>query len=160
MVSISDGGLRLALERLKWALSQPMRQSADDWDGRLRRALAALDDAWGQHAVAARASFTQVVDPAGLPFTPLSQHAGALCQDHNDFLGDVRSLQDELASVAALDPASFSHDDDPSAASFSDPERGPQRLARIHRRVTGLVSAMEYHLATERVLLEAEQTTR
>jgi hypothetical protein len=146
MAALNDGGLRLALGRLKWALGLPQRHTADDWDRRLVRALAALETSWDRHARATEGTFAQVVDPSHLPFTPLSRRIREFSRDHSDFGAEVTALQDELAQTPSLYDASFAPGQVHAA----------ERLAEVRRRVERLLAAMQWHLTMEGVLLEAE----
>jgi hypothetical protein len=122
----NDGGLRLALERLKWALTVPLRHNDDDWHGRLGRALAFLHTAWDDHSALTNSEFAQVFDPSLLPFTPLSQRFGEFRDEH-------RALTDQLAVL-------------------ENQVEESGRVDMICRAARQLLAAMERHLAAERTL--------
>jgi len=126
MWQTNEGGVRLALERLKWALAYPKRSSHQDWNGRLRRAVAFLQMMWKDHITFSNSEFAQVSDPGLLPFTALSQQLLELRREH-------RSLTAHLAALAKQ----------------SGSARRPDLLCR---RAEHLLAAMERHLATEHEL--------
>jgi hypothetical protein len=150
MSALHDGGLRLALGRVKWALGLPRRHAEDAWDRRLGRALATLESAWERHVGATEMAFAQVVDPSHLPFTPLARRIREFSRDHSDFGTEVMALQDELARTPSLYDASLS----------SGQTHAAERSADLRGRVERLLAAMQWHLTMEGVLLEGEVGAR
>ncbi len=122
----NEGGVRLALERLKWALTYPRRGSNDDWFGRLLRAVAFLQTAWKDHATFSDIEIAQTSDPELLPFTTLSQQLLELRREH-------RSLTAKLAALAKQ-------------------SREGRRPDLLSRRAEQLLAAIEGHLAAEQAL--------
>jgi hypothetical protein len=146
MSAMTDGVLRLALGRVRWALGLPRRNGEDDWERRLVRALAALETAWERHARTTEVTFAQLVDPSHLPFTPEARRIREFSRDHDDFGAEVTALQDELARA----PTHY----DPSvpAGQVND----AHQLAEVRGRAERLLAAMQWHLTIEAVLLETE----
>jgi hypothetical protein len=126
MGQTNDGGLRLALERLKWALAMPARPTDDEWFARVRRALAFLQTAWDDHAAVTNSEFAQLLDPSFLPFSPLSQRLGEFRDEHSTLRGQLAALDNQAEEGSRLD-----------------------LLCRSGRL---LVDVMERHVAAERAL--------
>jgi hypothetical protein len=148
----NDGGLRLALERLKWALAVPMQHHDDDWDGRLSRALTFLQSAWDGHAARTETGFAQVIDPSLLPFTELSQRLSELRHEHSALTDRLVALRGELEKPR---PAYRSCQDEGGqalSAALENPSRSGRSLGTICRRTRQLLAAMERHLSAEQGL--------
>jgi hypothetical protein len=126
MWQTNEGGVRLALERLKWALAYPKRGAPDDWDGRLQRAVGFLQMAWNDHTTFSNSEFAQIFDPGLLPFTALSQQLLHLRNEH-------RILTAKLAALARQ-------------------ARVPRRPDLLCQRAQQLLVAMERHLTAEQSL--------
>jgi hypothetical protein len=126
MWQTNEGGVRLGLERLKWALTYPKRSTHDDWNGRLRRALAFLQNAWSEHTTFSNSEFSQIFDPELLPFTALSQQLLDLRREHLSL----------TAQLAALVKQSW----------------GCRRPDLLCRRTEQLLGAIDRHLAAEQAL--------
>jgi hypothetical protein len=122
--------MRLALERLKWALTYPKRRTDVDWQGRLRRAVAFLQTAWDDHTAFSDSEFTHLCDLSLLPFTPLSQQLLDLRREHG-------ALSEQLAALGGEAEAACRPD-------------------LLCRRTRELLVAMEDHLAVEQALARDE----
>jgi hypothetical protein len=147
MVPTQEAALAVALDRVGWALAYPRRHAQDDWDGRLRRALAAFQAAWAAHSSRVEALLAQYADPAELPFTPLARQAPAIRQGHRQLAGKAQRLLKELEAVPSVYQSCFD-------AAGTGPSR--KRLAAIVRRAEALAAAVRRHLAAEVELELAE----
>jgi hypothetical protein len=147
MVPIQEAALAVARDHVRWALGYPRRHGQDDWDGRLRRALVALHEAWDVHGARVEALLALVVDPAELPFTPLAQQAREMRREHRRLATEAGRLCKELETEPSVYQSSF----DPAGAGSSR-----KRLAAIVRRAETLVAAVRRHLAAESELELAE----
>jgi hypothetical protein len=147
MVPTQEAALAVALDRVRWALAYPRRHAQDDWDGRLRRALAALRSAWDEHIAHVEALLALVADPAELPFTPVARQARAIRQEHRKLAGEAHQLLKELEAVPSVYQSGFN-----TAGS------GPsgKRLATIVRRAEALAAGVRRHLAAEASLSLAD----
>jgi hypothetical protein len=152
----NDGELRMALARLHWALQFPLPSPEEDWDGRLSRALAALRDAWDGHAASAETAIAQAVDPSLLPFTPLSQRAGELFQDHVRLHAEIGALDTELSETAAAYRSLLSSESSDGSPPPLDPGRVMCRLRTIPKRARQLIGELDEHLSVESDLLLTE----
>jgi hypothetical protein len=146
-----DGTLRLAIERVRWALGVPMRYAEDDWDGRRSRALAFLEDALQRHARLVEPILAEAVDAGQLPFTPLSRSAGELLDDHGQFRRQVASLLAELTSQPSLYAAYYSRARTDLFGHKEPREAASIRLPALCRETRELLQAIE-----QLVLADAE----
>jgi hypothetical protein len=97
------GGMRLALERLKWALKYPKRRTEDEWQGRLCRAVAFLQTAWDDHTSTSDFELAHLCDLSLLPFTALSQRLLDLRRDHTTLTEQLAALKKETEAGSRPD---------------------------------------------------------
>ena len=132
MWQTNEGGVRLALERLKWALAYPKRSSVEDWHGRVYRAVVFLQTAWNDHAAVSNSEWDRIFDPGLLPFTTLSQHFLYLRSEHCTLKKKLATLKRQVKKA--------------------------QRPDLLCRRAEELRVAIERHLAAEHALACDEPT--
>jgi hypothetical protein len=142
MVPIREAAMNVALGRVRWALAHPRRHGQDDWDGRLRRALTALHEAWAEHGKRADALIAAISDPDQLPFTAADRRAGDLRREHGELRREVRRLCRALRRSPSVYQSSFE---------FRRTGRARRSLAALMRRVRTLLDGMGQHLAAEAV---------
>lgn len=143
MVPIPEAAMTVALDRVRWALSYPRRHGQDDWDGRLRRALTALQKAWKVHGDLAEALIAEQTDPRELPFTDAARQAAELRREHHELGKESQRLCQALRRTPSVYQSSY-------GAVGSG--RARQRLGALLRRAEALVEAVHRHLATESAL--------
>jgi hypothetical protein len=135
MIPPNEAALALAIDRVRWALTYPRRYCDDDRDGRLRRALAALQRAWAAHCEQIESLFESLAVPSELPLTDIDRPAGQVRREHLELGQEALSLCNALRRNPSVDPADW--------------DSARRRLEAIAQRAEALVGAVRRHVAWE-----------
>jgi hypothetical protein len=140
MSPTTEAALAVALGRVRWALAQPRRHAQDDWDGRLRRALTALQEVWPGHGERVESFLAPLADPTELPFTATDRLAAALRRGYRDLGKEARRLCQALRRTPSVYQACFDR---------RQSSRARRRLDALIQRVRALLSGIGLLLAAE-----------
>jgi hypothetical protein len=140
MSPTAEAALAIALDRVHWALSYPRRHREDDWDGRLRRALASLQEAWAGHGEQVESFLAPLADPTELPFTATDRLAALLRREYRDLEKESRRLCQALRRKPSVYLACFDS---------RQSSRARRRLATLIQRVRALLTGIGWLLAAE-----------
>jgi hypothetical protein len=140
MSPTTEAALTVALDRVRWGLAYPRRHAQDDWDGRLRRALAALQVAWRAHSARVEPLLDTLADPTELPFTATDRRVAILRREHRELGKEAGRLCQALRRTPLAYESCFD-------ARQSGQAR--RRLATLFQRVQALWSGISRHMAAE-----------
>lgn len=149
MIREQDSHLVLALDRLDWALTLPIRSDAQEWCDRLGRALTNLEAALASHAAWTESShgpFVGLDDPLFLPLTATSRQVRQCRQEHSRFRRQVRGLRGQLQAVRRT-------------VAGGGILTGPA-LARLLRGAGKLLRQLHSHRAAEQQLVSTHRPRR